>query len=182
MCPDSPCFGGYRVPSESMGLILPEDKHVLGPAWMNRRSHQVLYWWALEFLCRGKAQHSSGARDVPGSCTAPTHSWRFHCGCVVTVITQDFCLAGWSAGATGTAGCTNIYPDGVSKWKVMMWPGNSVIRVSDVGKTYEHGGRGTDHRNPAILDHRSWASQWWISETGSREFHPSFLDEFFTTP
>lgn len=70
------------------------------------------------------------------------------------------------------------YPDGASTWKVMMWP--EEFRHKNIRR--KHAGRGTDHSNPAILDDHSWASQWWISQTGRRVFHPSFLDEFFTTP
>lgn len=36
----------------------------------------------------------------------------------------------------------------------------------DVRKTftYEDVGRGTDYKNPAIVDYHSCASQWWISQ------------------
>lgn len=123
-----------------MGLVLPEDKHVLGPAWMYGHSHQVHNRCTLELLCRGKAQHSPGARDVPGSCPGLTQGAQSYldislwpCGhsdCPAG--TQDFCPAGWSARATGAAGCTNITQmellsgkgwcdQGIQTWKYHMW-------------------------------------------------------------
>lgn len=78
----------------------------------------------------------------------------------------------------------NIYLARVSKAKTITQPKESGHQVPDVGKTYTHEcvGRGTDQRNPAVLDHYSWASQLWISQTGGRVFNPSFLGEFLTTP
>lgn len=70
----SPYFDGFIEPFGSVGLILPEEKHVLSPAWMYSSSHQIPNWCALEFLCRGEVQHSLGARDGPGSCTGLTQN------------------------------------------------------------------------------------------------------------